>query len=287
MKCSNCQHEQDSGKFCGKCGTVLTAQAGGMEESPLQKTQEESTSFSATATPSAAAPVYQAPVEPNQHVEKVKETSKQYWNYFLQYLKKPGSILEQPSNNLVNALITIAVFALIFSLAIYKNLSIVLQPFEEIGGIFGESQNMMPSFFSVFFSSVLCIALIFLLSSASLYLVNKFAGPDKSFKNIISAFGTLLIPSTVLMIVAYVLLLIESLIIGNVLAIASLSFSISVMPLYLMTALLKQSSKAIDSFYAFIAYIIIFAISLSILMSVFFDSTIGQYIDAIREGFYF
>ncbi|HSI66120.1 MAG TPA: zinc ribbon domain-containing protein [Planococcus sp. (in: firmicutes)] len=283
MKCSNCQHEQDTGKFCGKCGTVLTAHK---EETTVTTGQETAGAYS-TATPIAAAPVYQAPSEPNQHVEKVKATSKQYWNYFLQYIKTPGSIVEQPAGQMVNALITLAVFALIFSLAIYKNLSLVLQPFGEMGSFFGGSESVMPSFFSVMFSSVLSLGLIFLLSAGSVYLVNKFAGPDESFKNIVISFGTLMVPAVVLLLAAFLLLLIESLFIGNLLVLISLSLGISMMPLYLITVLLKKSAKAIDSFYAYLSYIVLFTIGFSILMSVFFDSTIGRYINEISDVFYF
>lgn len=282
MVCPNCKHQQDSGKFCGVCGTILATQNVEREEALHGSSVNAKTTMS-----SAAVPAYQAPAEPNQHVEKVKETSKQYWNYFLHYFKKPGTIMENPAHSFINACITIAIFAIIFSLSIHKNLSIVLQPLEELGGFLGEQPSMMPSFVSIFFSSALSIILIFLLSMASIFVVNKMAGPVQSFKNILSAFGTLLIPPTVLLAVAYILLLIESYVIGNTLVIVSLSFSISVLPLYLITVLLKQSSKVVDSYYAFIAYIILFAISLSILVSIFFDSTIGRYIETIRDGFYY
>ncbi|WP_422123866.1 hypothetical protein DHX103_03380 [Planococcus sp. X10-3] len=273
MKCSYCQHEQDTGKFCGKCGTVLTAHEGTNAGPTASVSQDQTTAYA------TAAPVYQAPTEPNQHVEKVKATSKQYWTYFIQYIKNPGSIVEQPGQQLVNALITMAIFALIFSLAVYKNLKVIVQPFEDMGGFFGSSASVMPSFFSVLFTSVLSLGLIFILAAGCLYLVNKFAGPEESFTNIITSFGTLMIPSVVVLLAAYLLLLIDSLTFGNVLLLLSISLSVSLAPLYLITVLLKKSGKALDSFYAYLAYVVLFSISMTILMSVFFDSTIGRYIE--------
>lgn len=285
MKCPNCQHEQSTGKFCGKCGTVLTANSGEAVQNTAPPAQESAIQFTA-ATPETAAPVYQAPTEPNQHVEKVKETSKQYWSYFLQYIKKPGTIVEQPIGQMVNALITLGIFALIFSMAIYKNLGTVLAPVDQMGGIFGSSQSVMPSFFSVLLTAVFSLGVIFALAAGCIYLVNKFAGPDESFKNIITYFGTLAVPSVVLVLAAFVLLLIESIIFGNILLILSLSLTVSLMPLYLITVLLKKTVKSFDSFYAYLSYIVLFAISSAIVMTVFFDSTIGRYIEDLEDLFY-
>lgn len=285
MKCSNCQHEQDTGKFCGKCGTVLTAQVGEATGNTAPPNQEPTAQF--TAAPNASAPVYQAPAEPNQHVEKVKETSKQYWSYFLQYIKNPGSIVEQPAGQLVNALITLGLFALIFSFAIYKNLGTVFAPVNEFSSFLGSSQSAMPSYFSVLLTTVFSLGVIFMLAAGCVYIVNKFAGPNESFTNIITFFGTLTVPSLVLVLAAYVLLLIESLVFGNFLLLASLSLTLSVMPLYLITSLLKKTVKAFDSFYAYLSYIVLFGVSFTIVMTVFFDSTIGRYIEDFQNLFYF
>lgn len=281
MKCTNCGHEQASGKFCGKCGSVLEAHlTGDGQNSPPEAEQAVPPLY--TAAPSAA-PAYQQPAEPNQHVVKVKETSKQYWSYFLQYAKSPSSILAQSSANFTNSLITIAIFALIFSLAVYKNLSLIIAPFEDFGSIFTDSSSMMPSFLSVLISSILTIAVIFLLAVACIYAVNKFMGTNLPFKNIVTSFGTLLIPSMVLLLAAYLLLMIESIIIGNSLLVLAISYSIFVMPLFLITSLLTAKKQSVDAYYGFISYIILFGIALSITLSVLFDSTIGRYMEMFSD----
>lgn len=285
MKCTNCGHEQASGKFCGKCGSVLEAHlTGDGQTSAPEATPEKPVQPLYTAAPSAAgASAYQQPVEPNQHVVKVKETSKQYWAYFLQYVKSPSSILAQSSVNFTNSLITVAIFALVFALAVYKNLSLIIAPFEDFGSIFTDSSSMMPSFFSVLISSILTIAVIFLLSVVCIYAVNKFLGTNLPFKNIVTSFGTLLIPSMVLLLAAYLLLMIESIIIGNSLLVLAISYSIFVMPLFLITALLTAKKQSVDAYYGFISYIILFGIALSITLSVLFDSTIGRYMEMFSD----
>ena len=279
MKCPNCQHEQDAGKFCGKCGAALVAKPIGEAERPAMAT--EPTGYATNAT------VTQAHAEPNQHVEKVKVQSKQYWNYYLQYLKKPGTIVDQPNGQFVNALITMGIFALLFSLAIYKNLSMALSPMQDFNDFFGSSPSLMPSYFSVLFGTVITLGFIFALAAGCIYLVNKFAGPDESFNSIVTSLGTLMVPAVALVVLAYVLLLISSMSFGNLVLFISLSLAISVMPLYLITALLKKATKSIDSFYAYLSYIVLFAVGLFIVMTVFFDSTIGRYINDLDDLFYF
>lgn len=285
MKCPNCQHEQSTGKFCGKCGTTLMANAGEMSANSAHDAQQPTAQF--TASPQGtAAPVYQAPTEPNQHVEKVKATSKQYWNYYLQYIKKPGSIVEQANGQFVNALITLGLFALIFTLAIYKNLGAVLAPVDQFGGMFGASESIMPSFISVLLTTAFSMAVFFGLAAGCIYLVNKFAGPDESFKTIVTYFGTLAVPSVALALTSYVLILMNSMVFGNILLIISLSLTLSLMPLYLITVLLKKTMKSFDSFYAYLSYTVLFSVSSAIVMVVFFDSTIGRYIEDLEELFY-
>ncbi|WP_211654840.1 zinc ribbon domain-containing protein [Planococcus alpniumensis] len=278
MKCPNCQHEQDTGKFCGKCGAGLVANP---------NVESQATAAPEPAGYNAAAAVNPVPTEPNQHVEKVKVQSKQYWNYFLRYFKKPGLIVDQSADQFVNALITMGIFALFFSLAIYKNLSMAISPMDDFGDFFGSSQSLMPSFFSVLFGTVLTLGFLFALAAACIFVVNKFAGPDESFKSIVTSFGTLMVPSVALVVLAYALLLISSMTFGNLMLFISLSLAISVMPLYLVTALLKKTTKSFDSYYAYLTYIVLFTVGTFIIMTVFFDSTIGRYMDDLNELFYF
>lgn len=285
MKCTNCNHEQASGKFCGKCGSVLEVNPAGSGNSSFSEgaTEKVAPSTYTAAPSSAAAPPYQQSAEPNQHVVKVKETSKQYWSYFLQYAKNPSSILAHSSANFTNSLITIAIFALIFSLAVHKNLTLVIAPFEDFGSVFSESTSMMPSFFSVLFGSILTIGIVFLLSVACLYAINKFMGTNLPFKNMVTSFGTLLIPSMGLLLVAYLLLMIDSIIIGNFLFVLAVSYSIFIMPLFLITSLLTANKQSVDNYYGFISYVVLFGIALSITVSILFDSAIGKYIELFGD----
>lgn len=280
MKCEKCNHEQITGKFCGKCGNALLAQTS-VNTGPTF--QQVSTAQPVTSAPSAV-PTYQAPTDPNLHVEKVKETSKQYWAYFLEHLKKPSTIIERYDMNFINALITFAIFALITALSVNDMISYFITPIDDFAGLFVE-ESLKPSFVKILFYVVCALAIAFALSIGSLFAVSKFFGPQTHFKPLITMFGTYLIPSVLVALAAYLLLLIDSLVIGRTLFVLGLLFAIFVMPLFLITTLINKKSQQIDSFYAFIAYIVLFAVGLSIVLSVFVDTTLTGLISQINELF--
>lgn len=284
MKCTSCGHEQESGKFCGKCGNSMIP---GISKIELGATVEEGqfhTNQSQASTASAPLPNHQIPTEPNVHLDKVKETSKQYWTYFLQHLKKPSLIFNHAENSFINAIISIVILSLLVSLSIYKNMSLVMQPFS--GNDF-EVGSMAPSFIKLFVSSTLILSIILLLSISIIYIISKFFGPEVPFKNIISIIGTLTIPFILLNTVAYILLFIDSLVIGNAILSISILLCLFVMPLYVISTLLSKQSKSLDALYAFLIYIVLFPIGLSIIISVFVDSTIGKYLTEFQELLYF
>lgn len=280
MQCNNCQHQQSTGKFCVKCGSPLIHTSSQTTENvfvpptPARETQNP--------TVAATIPSYQTTVEPNLHVEKVKETSKQYWSYFIQHLKKPSTIFNKGETHFINGIISMVILALFTSLALYKNISVLFKPFSS-GNLF-ETDNLMPSFFKIFFSTSLTIGALALLSMTIIYLVTKFFGTIVTFKHVVAVNGALTVPFILLAIIAYILLLIDSLVFGNALLFLSIIFSLFIMPLYVISNLLSKESNY-DSFYGFLSYIVLFAIGFSIVSSIFIDSTVGQYITQFQNLF--
>lgn len=281
MKCEKCGHEQQAGKFCGKCGNTLVAQTTASPGPALQNVSQ------ANAVPaSAGAPAYQnqASTDPNLHVEKVKETSKQYWGYFLGHLKQPSSILSDFNKNFINSLITFAIFALITALGIYDIVTYFMGPVDEFAGIFAQ-ESIKPSFFKILLNVVLALAVVIALSLGSIYLVSKFFGPPTQFKTLTTIYGTYLIPMTLIVVAAYLLLLIDSRGIGSSLLMIGLFLSLFVMPLFLITTLVNQKPRQLDSFYAFLLYIAMFMIGLSIVLSVLLDSTFSDVLTELNGLF--
>lgn len=281
MKCEKCGHEQATGKFCGKCGGALVAH--NTDGGTAQGTSYTSQPAASVQAPVAAS-VYETPADPNLHVEKVKETSKQYWGYFLEHIKRPSAIFTDHNKNFVNALITFGIFALIIALGINDLISYFIAPVDDLSNLFVQ-ESLKPSFIQILIYSVISLAVVFALSLGALYAVAKFAGPQTPFKTLATMFGTYLLPASMVLFAAYLLLLIDSRGIGTSLFLMGILFSVFVMPLFIITSLVAQKSRQIDSFYAFIAYIALFTVGLSIVLSVLVDSTLNDFLSQLYELF--
>lgn len=269
MKCEVCNHEQLSGKFCGKCGNTLLANPAASQVPEFQNATTEGPSTHSAATAAA----YQAPVDPHVHVQKAKETSKAYWNYFLESLYNPSKVLNEKDQNFGNALITFAIFALITSLGMNKLANSLLTIFGDFG--------VGPSFIDVFLRVTLAVAVLFALSLGSLYVVSKLFGPQTPLKTLVTMMGTYLVPASVLVLATVGLLLIGSLGFGSSLFFFGLFFAIYVMPVILIGSLINQKSQKLDKFYAVSAYVVIFSIALSILFNIYAESTIIPMVETV------
>lgn len=126
---------------------------------------------------------------------------------------------------------------------------------------------------------------VFALSIGSLYAVSKFLGPQTSFKSIASMIGTLLIPMCLVMLAAFLLLLIDSYGMGSSLFLVGTLFSIFVLPLFVITTLLNKQSQLVDAFYAFIGYVLLFTIGISIVLSIAVDSTLSELLFELQHWF--
>lgn len=266
MQCANCGNEQATGKFCGKCGAAMEATS--QQVNTTNAPQNEYTVNTQQTV---------QPGEPNVHVEKVKETSKQYWSYYLRYLKNPTAIL-QSGHEFINGIISIVIFALLSSITVY---TLVVQIFKATMGGFAEllleDVNWFSTIASSFFFTLLSMAIVVV----SMFLITKFFGPDFSFKTIITHYGALLNGAIVVLVAGLLLILVKAFVFASILIIAASAIATLVVPLYLMGRYLTQRATTIDPFYSYILYIVVFSILTAIVGGIIMDSTIGELINEI------
>lgn len=186
MICSNCQNEQESGKYCEKCGSVLTV------EKEVEVSQVETTEAEGAATTN----VDTSASTTNETSENVKKALNNYGTYFLKNLKNPTNALKADENLFISGLITIGIYILTFGLAIYF---IIYSITKDFAGFFG----VEVPFFSIFFRSVF-IALLFLaIGLLSTIAMAKWVGKSTiSYQQFVSQYSSLLVPLVVLHIVA-------------------------------------------------------------------------------------
>ena len=243
MNCTNCGHERTTGNFCGRCGAQFSEQTLENQDIIIKK------------------------IEPNPHIENIKDKMKLYFSYFIKYLKNPSDIYKKDDNEFLNGIISIILLATLIGLAFFtlstNNTHIVY------------NSGFLSIFGSLFIFSVTSTGLVLL----TLLLINNFFGPQHSFKSIISLYGGHLSPIILLGITSLLLLFFKSFTFGGITLIIVFLFSVFILPLYLISFLLTKKSSSADPFYGFIIYIVTFSISLSILTIILADSTISKYLN--------
>ncbi|OAH54483.1 hypothetical protein AWH48_07750 [Domibacillus aminovorans] len=257
MKCNQCGHEQASGNFCGNCGTSMEVTAA---DQPI-----------AAETTPANELVHRE--EPNMHVEKVKNRSRQYWDYFVQYIKKPSLVFGHGEREFINGLISMAILAILIGLTGYtmtRNFT------ESMGELLGSDYYTGPSFSSILSSGVIFTALFTACALFVLFLINRFFGSGHSLKEITGVYGVHLLPSITLMAISLLLVLLKAYVYSSVLMSLSLSIALFVMPLYLISALLTKKANVIDPLYSYFLSIIFSVILFAILVGILADSAMGE-----------
>ena len=263
MKCVNCGHSQEAGNFCGKCGTPF---APVNNETGTPNVSEEGYVSPVQDTVQAQ---QQVPVEPNIHVEKMKAQSKMYGSYFMQHLKRPSHAFNQSQEGFVNGLISVILLGVVFALTV-----------SAVSGSFMSGYG--PSFMSIFSSTVISVLIVMGIPLLALFIINKLFGPQLPFKSIISVYGGHLSPLLIGAGAAFLLILLKSFTLGNIILGIVLLFAIFILPLYVISALLtKKSAPVLDPLYGFILYLVSFAILFTIFISILADSALGQFIDML------
>ncbi len=317
--CQACGNVQETGNFCAKCGGSLTDVAAssdfgtpapnqptGQPFQPGQPTHpsqpiDPASNYQQQVQPNYQQPPFQqqgqpfqqqpyqqpgqqyqqpyqqqyqqaAPTQPNVHVERVKDQSKMFFNYLTTYIKQPSTIFGTGDRQFTNGLIAIIAYALIIGLTL----------FVFVNGIYGYMFDTGQIFFNVFGGSAIFILAIFAVITISLLIVTKGFGPDVTWKEIVCLLGTLSIPSILLSILSLFFFIVKSYDFGYWLFLVSIILIISAIPLYIITRLLTIRSKSLDSFYAYLVYIVIFSILFYVLTNVVWNNTVGKFM----EGFY-
>ena len=257
MHCINCGYEQSEGKFCAICGVAL-----GDNLIELVQTRSRVSG--------------QYDQRSSEYIEKVKNASKMYWNYFLNYLKNPSLALKQGEKEFLNGIINIVTLAFIIGLFLFTFMKRVTSSFLEASYELSFTAVIGSSLLFIFFSTAIIIA--------SLFLTIKYLGSEHSFKSIAGIYGTHLIPSTVLVFISFILLLLKAYTYSNLLLSFALLFAFFIIPLYILIKLLTKEEAVIDPLYCVLAYVVIFGIAFTVYLFLLEGSFIGGMLNGWMAG---
>lgn len=212
--CSNCSHQQESGKFCGGCGAPLQATPTHERQEPSMVGEVPVPPEQSDAVPNDQAPVkhaapmytnseqqaqhtYQragmeaAPDRPNS--EALKNGFGNYWTYFMNLLKNPTRAFQFGESQFAQGFATIGLYAVLFALSIYFLM-------DSLTGFAGGFISL--PFFPTFISQLIVAGILFLISFGSACIMIKFAKSQESIKSLIAQLGGVLVPVTALNAIA-------------------------------------------------------------------------------------
>lgn len=244
--CSTCGHVQNDGNFCGKCGGKLESQTGDQTAAAIQAEQ---------------------PVQQNsEQLEKIKEQSKMYLGYFVRQLKSPSG-----QSDMRNSLISIGLYILLTVVAVYTLIKNLLS-----NSYFG---YMGPSFFQILIYATIFFVLLIAISAAAVFLTSMLFSENLKYTEVINKFGGYYVIPIVLTAFGIVLALIKSYTIAGLSIYLGLIIAFGLIPVFVMIRQLSLKSRGIDSFYAYMFYLVINVIFGVIIGLFIADSAIGEMID--------
>lgn len=283
MKCTNCNHEQASGKFCGKCGSELQA----VVAENADVTHAENETAATVESTTVAQPAQ--PAQPNEQVELVKETSKKYIAYVKEYALNPSQIFTKPENQFTNALITLAIILLLASFTVYSTIKGILKAIMAdfmgfgFGDLLGAQMPGVP-FFSIFAKTFMIIGFLIGLSALLSLAVLKISKQPLNFKQIVSMYGTLLIPIIGLVVLSYLLILINSIALGIGLLTLAILISVYLYPIIIVSRNFSGELK-IDVVHRGLMYFGGYSIVVYVIFSQYMNNKVGPLKDVIFSLF--
>ncbi|MGE6256765.1 zinc ribbon domain-containing protein [Heyndrickxia sporothermodurans] len=251
MKCFNCQHENNRGRFCENCGTKLIS---GQEEE-IAATFEMDNRTSQTNTYSVTA----------------KKMSKQYFSYFTQVLKQPYARSSTVgSDHFLNGIITIILYSLFIPFMFYFVFKGVLSDVNRFGiDFFGSSVNIKPPFTDLVIKPFFAYLIFIILVITFTFVAIKLGRMNVSYKEVMARFGAFLIPFVSLLAIG---LIISMLKIKFFLFFFLLGFvgSIFLIPPLVIASYRKDTKLGLDVIYGSLFIYVLSFISISIMEDILF-----------------
>jgi len=261
MKCSNCKHENEGGKFCENCGAKL------------QGTFENEVAASVE-------PVYESSQrnQTNQYIETTKKVSKQYFSYFMQVLKKPyANSKNVGSEHFINGIITIVLYCLFIPLMTYFGVSGVLSKVNNFGSsLLGTDVNIKPPFTDIVIKPVFAYVIFTLLVVTYTFAAVKLGRIKASYKELLARFGSILIPFVLLLAIGFVMSILKMKLFILFLILGFIG-SILVVPPLVIASYKKENQEGLDVVYGtLLTYVLIFITNI-IMAKILFEAIINSF----------
>lgn len=264
MKCIDCGHEQDVGKFCGLCGGELVsvddAKASSVTDESVDGSSDRVEDVSEVEDEVASGQEAVQTGQSSESFDRVVETSKEFGSFFQRFLKTPSLALSSERHQLTHSVINLVLLALLFTLTMFRVTKVLIDF----------------SFFnhgSFAFYSFVAIVLAMLVVIVVLFGLNKFFGDESvTFEKVVSIYGVFMVPAVIVMALALILALIKSIKFAIYLLIFSFLLAVFIIPAFIATYYVVKFPKNIDPLYSFLIFVVVTIGLLMIVNNVVLDS---------------
>lgn len=243
LQCTECGHKQQSGKFCGKCGSQLELVAEEKdtqeEKSPDTETNQEETKekkeaileeeTTTTSSSTESDETTQSAPEERQETEgtssggdgtDIGELIKEYWEFVIMLLRNPTKAFSLGEDHMKYALINYAVTAILFCIS-----AMLL-----IRSTFGMLTSESPSYFNMFISVLFVLLLLLSATTLGAFIIENIFIKQKTVKEAITQVGALYTPVFILLIISIITALGGSLVVTPIIWLASLFLLLFILP---------------------------------------------------------
>jgi hypothetical protein len=205
-----------------------------------------------------------------KQLETAKTVSRQYFRFFVTVLKNPYEAGKKAGKEqFVNSIITLIFYSIIIPFLIYFG--------------FGEYRNYFfeNPFISLVVKPTLGYAIFLFLLAVYLFAAVKLSKGQATFQEIISRFGTMLVPSVALYVLALLFAMLGLSWLETI--VLSLGFigSIFITPAFLLVSYRDDEKGGLDPFYGSMIVYILLTITLIILSEII----LSAFFDFMKSGF--
>ena len=273
MKCQNCGHEYEGGRFCENCGTPLVEAT----EPTMQNQQPQPAPELNSGNTGAS--------QAEDYLKKTKVQSKQYITYFIDVLKKPYASLNASLENqhFVHAIITIVLYSLFIPLISYflikEAVSDGINRMNSLVG-YGTNADYTVPFMDIVFKPFFAFAIFIVLLIALTFISIKLGRVNVKFKEVLTRFGTLLIPFVFILAIGVIFSILKVSLFSLLLMGIGLTGAIYIVVPVLIAFYKKNSAgEGLDAVYGTLLTYILMVIVLLITGEMLFESLLSGIID--------
>ncbi|WHY85464.1 hypothetical protein QNH39_23080 [Neobacillus novalis] len=288
MQCPVCSHQNEGGKFCEQCGTKLETAAYQEAAPTAEPTMNQAPSYTSQQGYQQGNPqgyqqgnpqgFQQVNSQPNQYLEGAKNISKMYFGYFMEVLKKPyASSKSVGEEHFTNAIITIVLYSLIIPLMLYFGIKSFTS---SLSGMWGNTLDISPPFTETVIYPTFAYAIFILLVATFSFAAVKLAKVNASYKEVISRFGSFLIPFLAILLIGFVLSLLKAKIFVLFLVLG-FSTSLIVVPTLVIASFKKETQDGLDVIYGTILTYVLTCITIAIMSEMLFERIVTAFYQAI------